>query len=124
VEKKLVVACTATTFSGSPAPRRVKPSPVKPANDSKLFDWVRQSRKSGYETSQVPIASGSGTSRERTSPRLMRRSGCAYGSGRSKAACTTEKMAVLDPIPSARVRVTTAANTGDCRSVRTVQRKS
>src|SRR5690349_12429667 len=76
VEKKLGVTCTAETLSGSPALRSVKPSLLNPASDSKVLDCDRQSRKSGYEAFQVLVASGSGTFRKRTSPRVISRSGC------------------------------------------------
>jgi hypothetical protein len=41
------------------------------------------------------------------------RSGCGYGSGRSRTPLTTLKMAVLAPMPSARVIAATAVNPGD-----------
>jgi hypothetical protein len=46
------------------------------------------------------------------------RSGSGYGSGFSKTAFTTVKMAVLAPMPSASVRTATAVKPGFLRSVR------
>src|SRR5271170_3076786 len=42
----------------------------------------------------------------------MMRSECGYGSGASRTALTTEKMAVLAPMPSARATTATAVNPG------------
>jgi hypothetical protein len=47
-----------------------------------------------------------------------RRSASVYGSGRSSTALTTLKMAVLAPMPRARVRTATIANPGARTSVR------
>jgi hypothetical protein len=49
---------------------------------------------------------------------ISRRSRSGYGNGRSITASTTLKMAVVAPMPSARVRMTTAEKSGACRSVR------
>ena len=46
------------------------------------------------------------------------RSGSGYGSGRSKTAFTTEKMAVLAPMPSASVSTATVVKPGFLRSMR------
>jgi len=51
-------------------------------------------------------------------------SGWAKGSGRSKTALTTLKIAVLAPMPSASVRMATAVKPEFLRSVRTPKRKS
>src|SRR5262245_12573060 len=50
---------------------------------------------------------------------ITRRSGSRYGSGRSSTASMTLKIAVVAPIPSARVRSATVVNPGLRRSVRT-----
>jgi hypothetical protein len=47
------------------------------------------------------------------------RSESGYGSGLRSTALTTEKMALLAPIPSARVRIATAVNAGLFASTRT-----
>ena len=46
------------------------------------------------------------------------RSGAGNGSGRSRTALTTEKMAVLAPMPSASATMATAANPGAFHSAR------
>ena len=48
----------------------------------------------------------------RVSHSATSRSGALYGSGRSSTALTTLKMAVLAPMPIARVKVTTAVKPG------------
>src|SRR5437016_3778112 len=51
----------------------------------------------------------------------MIRAASGYGSGRSRTALTMLKIAVFAPMPSARVRIATAANAGflvNCRSAR------
>src|SRR4249919_3581418 len=52
------------------------------------------------------------------------RSGCANGSGANSTLRTTEKMAVLAPIPSASVRTATAVNPGARISSRRAYRAS
>ena len=51
-------------------------------------------------------------------------SGSLYGSGRRITACTTLKMAVFAPIPSACVTMVTAVNPGLFQSIRIANRKS
>ena len=68
------------------------------------LDWSCRSRKSGGENVQ------SLTFRARSSPHTMtRRDASAYGSGRSRTAFTTLKIAVQAPMPSAIVIVATVA---------------
>ena len=50
---------------------------------------------------------------------LTSRSGSRYGSGRSRTAFTTLKIAVLAPMPSARVSTAIAVNPGERASCRT-----
>jgi hypothetical protein len=52
------------------------------------------------------------------------RSDCGYGSGRSKTASTTLKIAVLAPMPNASVSTVTTANPGLRNSVRIAKRRS
>ena len=51
-----------------------------------------------------------------------RRSGCAYGSGRSSTASTTVKIATLAPMPTPRVITATSRKPGRCRSSRASER--
>src|SRR6267378_1675153 len=53
----------------------------------------------------------------------MIRSASGYGNGRSRTALTMLKMAVLAPIPSASVRIATAANPGFLINWRSARRK-
>jgi hypothetical protein len=46
------------------------------------------------------------------------RSGASKGSGRSTAASTMEKIAVLAPMPSAKVRMAAVAKPGERRRIR------
>ncbi|PYR05040.1 MAG: hypothetical protein DMF99_29790 [Acidobacteria bacterium] len=48
----------------------------------------------------------------------IRRSGCVYGSGRSRTARTTVNIEVTAPMPTASVRMTTKVNPGFLRNVR------
>src|SRR5512134_494996 len=58
------------------------------------------------------------------SVRNTRRSACGYGSGRSRMALMTLKIAVLAPIPSASVATATKVKAGDFTSVRAAKRMS
>jgi hypothetical protein len=49
---------------------------------------------------------------------VTRRSGAAYGSGRSRVASTRAKMALLAPMPRARVAAATSVNAGAFLSCR------
>jgi hypothetical protein len=49
---------------------------------------------------------------------MTRRSGSAYGSGASRTARITEKIAVVAPIPSPRVRIAAAVKPGERRMPR------
>ena len=60
----------------------------------------------------------------RLSARATNRSGFLKGSGLKKTARARLRTAVLAPIPSASVRMETAAKAGDFRSRRTAWRKS
>ena len=51
-------------------------------------------------------------------------SGWGNGSGLSRTALTTLKMAVFAPIPSARVRIATKVNPGDLRNCRNAKTRS
>ena len=51
-------------------------------------------------------------------------SGCGTGKGLSITAFSTEKVAVLAPIPSARVRTRTLVSPGDLMDVRAANRRS
>ena len=64
-----------------------------------------------------------GTSRV-DSDRNTRRSGSAYGSGRSSTVLITEKIAVLAPMPRARVRAATIVKAGSLRNMRRPKRMS
>src|SRR5882762_8121641 len=78
---------------------------------------LRQSRKFGKEIdpeSKFGLLSCSVTSC----------SGSGYGSGFSNTPFTTENSAVFAPIPSASVRIATAANPGDFAIILTPKRKS
>ena len=55
---------------------------------------------------------------------LTRSDGAAYGRGRSSTACTTLKMAVLAPIPSASEATVNRANSGARRNWRSATRTS
>ena len=57
-------------------------------------------------------------------PSIMMRSMSAYGYGRSITASTTLKIAVVAPMPSASVSMTTAVKPGALRSVRSAKRTS
>src|SRR5262249_14342125 len=52
------------------------------------------------------------------------RSGSCTGRLRSSSALTSEKMAVLAPIPSASDRIATAETTGEARNARAASRRS
>src|SRR5215467_10438004 len=51
-------------------------------------------------------------------------SGCGYDSGFKTTPSTTPKIAVVAPIPSARVRTVTSVNAGDLRSWRSANFRS
>jgi hypothetical protein len=55
---------------------------------------------------------------------MISRSDCGYASGRNSTALTTEKIAVLAPMPSASVRITTSEKTGFRIAVRIPKLKS
>ena len=55
---------------------------------------------------------------------ITRRSESGYGRGESSNVCTTLKIAVLAPMPSASVRIATAAKPGALSSWRRAKRRS
>ena len=55
---------------------------------------------------------------------ITSRPGALYGNGRRMEASTTLKIAVLAPMPSAKVRIATAVNAGLLRSMRKAWRRS
>jgi hypothetical protein len=106
--KRFGVAAPTRICSGSPPLSAIvaRLAGTMPAMSSKtLVDCCVRSRKSGGAKGQ------SFTFRARSSPH-SRTSRCAsvYGSGRSRTAFTTLKIAVHAPMPSAIVIVATAAN--------------
>src|SRR5271156_1950239 len=74
------------------------------------------SRKSPGESVSKPCCDSCPTSK--------RRSGCARARGRRRTAFTTEKIAVLAPIPRASVRIATRVKPGDFRNIRNAYFKS
>jgi hypothetical protein len=84
--------------------------------------WFCQSRKFAGEIEKVLIPGkllAGGVCHTRTS-----RSESGKGRERSNTPFTTEKIAVLAPMPSARVMTATAANPGAFRTCRAANRKS
>ena len=80
---------------------------------------LRRRINSTPETSPVvKRPSVAGVSRENNS------SGCGYGSGRSTAAFTVLKMAVVAPMPTASVRIAAKAKPGCRRIERKLNRRS
>ena len=79
-------------------------------------------RSSDCAWSRHAIRSGDGTnsSFDRSSDVAIhtRRSGLGYDSGRTSTALTTLNTAVVRPMPSASVSITTALNAGVRRSIR------
>src|SRR3984957_19903978 len=88
------------------------------AMDSKVWLPFFQAMNLGMETD--PLSSPF------LKPRSMRmmRSECGYGNGASKTAFTTEKMAVLAPMPSARAATATVVNPGLAARTRREWRRS
>src|SRR6516225_259791 len=60
----------------------------------------------------------------RSSTILTNCSGCGYGSGCSRVASITEKIAVVAPTPNAIVEIATRVNPGDLRNIRKLNRTS
>ena len=112
-EKMLVVAWATLTSTASPlGPGTAFWNVATAARPSNVVDCARKSAKSGFENGQ------SRTLRARSSPQtIISRSASAYGSGRSKTAFTTLKMAVVAPIPRPSVSATVTENPGRLRSV-------
>ena len=102
----------------APAPAlRMKFSPLKPTSESNTWFWSRTSLR--FATEKLI----SGTCSDH-SVRKTRRSASGYGSGRSRIALMTLKIAVLAPIPSASVATATSVKPGEFRSVRAANRTS
>src|SRR5687768_5759129 len=78
--------------------------------------WSRRSLKS-------PGANGKSTTLRcrRSAQTIASRSGSSYGSGRSRIALTTLKIAVLEPMPSASVMIAVAAKPGFLRRPRSAK---
>ncbi len=93
------------TRSGSPEPVTVNDMWLMPAKPLKLVDCDRKSIIR-------PGPSGSMSPPGRVFQRKTSRSGRGNGSGLMRAALMTLKIAVLAPIPSARVRIATKVNPG------------
>ena len=91
-------APSAVTRSGSPSPERFAVRSLNAATDEKLRDRSCQLTKLGTETAN------SGSPRDWFASQMQTTlSGSVYGSGFSRTACTTLKMTVTAPIPSASV---------------------
>ena len=112
-EKKFWVTAMVLASEGSPRPVRVSEWLARPAMALKTWLLSRNSSRLGYDipASVIPrfgFASGNKASRP----------GSGYGSGRSRTASTTEKIAVFAPMPSASVKIATTVKPGDLRSMR------
>ena len=85
----------------------VSPLPVKYASTSKLRFCARQSKKSGpaMVVLRAPVL-------RLVLVTTITRSGWSNGIGRRTTALTTLKIAVVAPMPSARVRMAVAAKPG------------
>jgi hypothetical protein len=115
--KKPSVTGAMDAKTGSEPPRTVSGKLWKAAIVSKLRLRSRQSTKLGFDTAtRVPF---SVCSHSRTM-----RSGDGYGSGLSSTPWTTVNMAVFAPMPSASVRIASAAKPGRLMSIRSAWRRS
>src|SRR5689334_20758484 len=86
---------------------------------SKEWFCCRKSSQFRYESSK-----GSGPCRRLTSLITSRRSGSAYGMGRSRTALTTLKIAVVTAMPSARMITAIAVKLGCFNNPRNAHRRS
>jgi hypothetical protein len=101
----------ATSPVSQTATRRVR---RQAATDSNSFSFCR-SRKLGQETnplSQLKLSAGSVRHPSRTMYAETNRSGSRHASGRSNTPSTTEKIAVVAPMPRPSVRTTVIARPG------------
>ena len=115
--RKSVETNSARTCSASPAPVRLNEYPRETPIMENVVFCFRQSRKFGNEidpASKFGLLSCSVTSC----------SGSGYGKGFSSTPFATENSAVFAPMPSASVRIATAANPGDFVIILTPNRKS
>ena len=108
-----------TRRSASPMPESVGPQPRVAAMPLNNVLWSRQSSKLRGATVFVREPE-----RRLVSHNIVSSSGRSSESGRSTTPFTTLKMAVLAPMPSARVSMTTAVNPGVLINVRTANRMS
>src|ERR1019366_6587705 len=119
-EKRFVVTLATVTCSGFPSSPvsacRVVETPAIPA---RCAVFARRSFRSPG-TTEMSRASRLRKSLVITNSRF----GLAYGSGRSSTALVTLKIALLAPIPSARVRTAVTVNAGFLRSERAPIAKS
>src|SRR6185503_1602772 len=111
--KKFGVVRRPMICSGAPSPVRLAEAPPVAAMSTNVRFIRRQSLK----------LAGAGVFFEKpalvlSSQMTMTRSGSSYGSARMTTASTTEKIAVLAPMPSASVPAATSVNRGDLRSRR------
>ncbi len=106
-----------SSCSAIPVPVMLKKYPRETAIDENEWLSFRQSWKLGYE---IDPNSKLGLLACRTTSC----SGCGNGSGFKSTPLTIEKMAVLAPMPSARVNIAIAVNPGLLRSMRTPKRRS
>ncbi len=106
--------CSPASASGSVSPVRVGPQPPMAATRSTAGRLVLQSTKLPGEAH----SSAGPPARRRSCHSITRRSASGYGSGRRTTALSTVNTAVLAPMPSASVRIATAANPGARASAR------
>src|SRR5580658_477434 len=116
MEKKSIPTGNASTSRAGPEPVRIWPSvlQVAGASCSKLWLPLFQFSKAPYESK----TGGAFGSRTNFSQITTSRSGFRKGSGCSRTALTTLNIAVVAPIPSASVRITTVVNPGVRAKVR------
>src|SRR5579864_4198568 len=89
--------------------------------DSKVWFWRCQSKKLGYEVSRAQPASGLSVGAPGENSMVLIATRCSRsgnGSGRKRIPSTRVKMAVVAPIPKARVMIVDTANPGLRRSWR------
>ncbi len=100
------------TSRGSPAPSSVKTPVAYASTASKVRLPSRTVMKSGAESAVYAVPSGYSVLT------TCRRSASRYGSGSRRTPCTTLKMALVAPMPSASVSTATAVKPGARRRVR------
>ena len=109
--------CRMARCCGSPCPVNATSVSRNPSRPSNTVFCDRQSSR----FAMAMYISGNPGARSES---VTRRSGCGYENGRSSTALITEKMAVLAPMPMAKVRMTTAVKPGFLRSIRKPNRAS